>query len=110
MIDDLDINNEGDYRCFDDIITEITALNHLKVYLQSDSAMFNYEYMDDEDVVYVIPLETLEIWFKNGVVTKYMSYIRAEGIIPTWLTDSFFGYKSNFVTIFEKLAYEKQTT
>lgn len=104
-IGELDLKDTSDYAYFDLIIKELTSLNYLKEYLSGDT-MFAYEWMVDGNVFYIIPIESLEIWLKDGVVTKYMSHLEVCCIEPTWLTDDFFGYKSKFITFFDKMAYE----
>lgn len=95
LIEDLDLKSESDYKSFDDSVTEIAALNYLKEYLQS-SSMLRINWMANDDVSYIIPLQTLTAWHNAGVVTKYISYLRTEGIPPAPLTDSFFSSKSGF--------------
>ena len=95
MINDLDLNNEEDYKSFDNIITEIAALNYLKAYLQS-SSMLSFKWMSNDNISYVIPFKTLTTWYDGGVVTKYISYLRAKGIPPAPLTDKFFGSQNGF--------------
>ena len=107
IIGELDLKDSGDYAYFDSVIRELTSLNYLKEYLSRD-AMFAYEWMAGDEVCYIIPIETLEIWLKDGVVPKYLSYIEAHCIEPQWLTDDFFGYKSGFISFFDKMAHEKK--
>ena len=107
-IHDLDLREERDYEYFDYIIRELTALNYLKEYLKDAETMFDYEaaYEDLDKIYYVIHFETLEIWLEDGIVGKYLSHLYANEIEPHFLTDQFFGYRSNFVSFFDKVEYD----
>lgn len=104
---DLDLHtNKNDYFYFDEIIREITALNYLKEYLYNEYSMLDIEWETETEISYIIPLETLKIWYDEGVVNRYLSYIDIHRLDPHYLTDNFFGYKSNFISIIDKMAYD----
>ena len=104
---DLDLHtNKNDYFYFDEIIREITALNYLKEYLYDKYSMLDIEWETETKIDYIIPLETLEIWYNEGVVNRYLSHIDIHHLDPYYLTDNFFGYKSNFISIIDKVVYD----
>ena len=103
----LDLSSEDDYRCFDSIIQEITALNYLKNYLKGDT-MYAIEWMSGNEVCYVIPTSDLEIWFDAGVVNKYLAYLEINQIEPCLLIDRFFAPKTGFISSLERRAFKKK--
>lgn len=110
QIADLDLKEKRDCEHFDHIVLNLTALNYLKSYLMREEAMFDYTdaYEDLDKIYYTIHLKTLEIWLESGIVNKYLTHVLANGIIPVPLTDGFFGFRSDFISLIESVIYDEK--
>lgn len=102
-IDDLDLNDETDYKWFDHTVRELMWLNFLKDYLKGET-MFGINWADGDDICYIIPTSDLEIWYKDGVIDKYLSFVEVNEINPCLLSDRFFS--NGFVSIIDRMAHD----
>ena len=107
-MDELDIFDRANEEDFNLIVEELMALIYLEEYLKRKDVMMGYTSMIGDDVVYIIPLENLEIWLAEGVLSKYLTYLELSSKFPSPLVDEDFGYRHGFVTILEKIIHERR--
>ena len=103
-IDDLDLKDEEDYRWFDCTVRELMWLNYLKDYLKGET-MFGVNWAVGDDICYIIPTSDLEIWYEDGVMGKYLSFVEVNEINPCLLSDRFFS--NGFVSIIDRMARDR---
>lgn len=107
-LNELDIFDRANEEEFNLIVEELMALIYLEEYLKRKDVMMGYTSMIGDDIVYIIPLENLEIWLAEGVLSKYLTYLELSSKFPSPLVDEDFGYRHGFVSILEKIVHERR--